>query len=146
MGRSRELAEQLIALADAGDRDGFAALLTEDCELVVPGMTLRGREQVGDFGRNWDRAFSGGGHAIRVAVESGDTDVLELRWTGTHTGPLTTPMGEIAATGTPVVLDHAMVVRARGDLVASAHVYFDSLGFMGQFGVGAQPEPAAASA
>ena len=138
MGRSRRLLERIVALADGRDRDGWGQLMAPDCEFVVPGAPpVRGREVIEGFGRAWDAAFSGGRHTVLDMVESGDLAVAELRWTGTHTGTLVTPQGEVPATGRSVVLDHVLAIRTGtdGEMAESVHTYFDQLGFMQQLGL-----------
>jgi ketosteroid isomerase-like protein len=141
MGQSRSVVERMLALADARDRDSFEALIAPDAEFEMPGMSARGREAIGGFGRAWDRAFTGGRHTIRNVVEEGEGVVVEVGWTGTHAGPLVTPQGEIAATDRAVSLGHVLVVRVADNLVASTHVYLDMLGLMSQLGL--VPQPAA---
>jgi len=59
----------------------------------------------------------------------------EVRFSGTHTGPLASPGGKIAPTGRPFAFDYLHVSRLAGDQIASDHIYFDQLGFLNQLGL-----------
>ena len=49
--------------------------------------------------KGWAAAFPDSTPTFHSALVSGNTVVLELTWQGTHTAPLDTPKGPIAATG-----------------------------------------------
>lgn len=49
--------------------------------------------------QGWATGFPDSKATIESTLVSGNTVVLEVMWHGTHTGPLATPKGPIAATG-----------------------------------------------
>jgi predicted ester cyclase len=73
--------------------------------------------------------------SVDTWIEAGDTLVAEGRVKGTHTGPLKTPQGEMAATGRRLDLTFVDILRARGDRISLLHVYFDRLEMMSQLGL-----------
>ena len=68
--------------------------------------------------------------------------VVEGRYTGTNTGPLATPAGEVPATGRSMVLPFADVFRITDGRIAEHRIYYDGLGLLAQLGL--LPEPTSA--
>jgi predicted ester cyclase len=88
------------------DLEGAAELADENIKMVGYGLglDLAGREQFLKFMQVRKRAFPDITVTHTNLVVQGDQVVVEFVATGTHTGPLMTPNGEIAATGKPVTL------------------------------------------
>jgi predicted ester cyclase len=140
----KELYLEAMALNDGGEHDAFLAKQAPDCVWVVPGVgELRGREAVREWLTPFWTAFSSFRHDHTRVVADGDTVIAEGIWTGTHDGPMATPMGELPATGRTISFPFAVSVSGdlEGGLAQSVRVYFDSLALLAQ--LGAMPEPAA---
>jgi SnoaL-like domain len=141
-----ELIKQGLARSDARDIDGFLAGQAPDVVWETPAGVLHGREEVRAFVEPFHAACPDGRHEIVHAYTTDDDAVVfvEGRWSGTHTGPLATPLGEIPPTGRSVTLPFAFVASRKPgtDLAGRVAVYEDMLGFMAQLGV--MGEPAAA--
>lgn len=103
-----------------------------------PGPT-EGRANV----QAWYKAFTDGFPDLDVKqlrlFASGDWVVGEYSVTGTHTGPLPGPEGEIAPTNNKVTMGSATVYRVEGGKVAEIHEYFDQMSFLGQLGLMESP-------
>src|SRR5947207_15500950 len=82
----------------AGDLDGAVELFDQDIESVTPGGRIEGRDAFRAYGAVFKTAFPDSGMTIVSAIESADTVAIEGRYTGTHTGPLDTPQGQVPAT------------------------------------------------
>ena len=136
-----DIVRRNLRLTDEGDVDAFIAGFEPDCEWQAPGAILRGRDAVRAYVEPLHRALPDARHDYDLTV-IGDTAFVEGTWGGTHTGPLVTPDGEIPPTGKEVRFSFLGVVRVRGGLIYSLHVYFDQLAFLTQLGL--VPEPAAA--
>jgi ketosteroid isomerase-like protein len=128
----------------AGDLDGAIELFDPDVESVSPGGTLMGAEAFRGYGQTFKTAFLDSGMRVLSAIESGDTVAVEGVYTGTHTGTLATPMGDVPATGRSIALPFCDLFRFEGGLVVSHHVYWDQLAFMTQLGLMPEPSPAGA--
>ena len=61
--------------------------------------------------------------------------MLQARATGTHTGPLASPAGDIPATGKPFVLDYVNVARFADGQITSETYYWDNQSFLSQLGL-----------
>jgi ketosteroid isomerase-like protein len=93
------------------------------------------------YGQAFLRAFPDGRIHRDRYVEDGDSVVVEGRFTGTNTGPLQTPAGELPATGRPLELPFADVFRLAGGRITEHRIYYDTVGMLAQLGL--MPEPAA---
>lgn len=129
----------------AGDLDGASSVFHEDVVTVEPAL---GRaESLAEwraYGEAFRRACPDARMAVASLMESGDTVAVEATFSGTFTGPLSSPQGEIPPTGAAFELDFADFFRFRDGRVAEHHVYYDQVAFMGALGLApAATEPAA---
>lgn len=96
---------------------------------------MRGAEEVLAGWRGWATALPDSTAEIHNAFASGNAVVLELTWRGTHTGPLQTAGGTIAATGKRIEIRACQVTEiANGKARATRH-YFDMGTLLRQLGV-----------
>jgi len=132
----KQLLDRNIKALNAKDIQAVLANQQPDAELVIGGgMTLRGHEQLKQYTQALWAAFPDGtfSHISRVLTD--DAAAAELLFTGTHTGPLATPNGEIPPTGKRVTLHSASIMRFKNGLIASEHAYTDQVEFMTQLGL-----------
>ena len=87
-----------------GAKDGDAEPLNADAEMLAPVGQFRGRDQVlGFLGGFWE-AFPDGRLEIVRSIAEGPFAAAEGILTGTHSGILRTPSGDVPATGRSVNL------------------------------------------
>lgn len=96
---------------------------------------VKGVEQFLAVLQGWAKAFPDSKPIHHHAISSGTTVVLELTWHGTHTGPLETPEGSVAATGKHIEVPACMVVEVGDGKVKSIRHYFDMATMMQQLGI-----------
>jgi uncharacterized protein (TIGR02246 family) len=137
----RRLVMETMTRREHGDLEGFLELFQPDCEIVFPGALLRGIDQWREFQRMYLEAFPDGSYEVRHNEPVGDIVFVEGVWSGTHTGPLTTPEGELPATGQRVTVPFALVITIRDGRLATVHNYHDRFDFLTQLGL--LPAPAA---
>jgi len=95
----------------------------------------------------WASAFSDLRGTVTSAARDGDLLAYEVRFDGTHDGPLQTPMGAIPASGRNVSTRTAFFVHLDGGRVAEVRDYGDTLTLLGQIGaIPAQAEPSTPAA
>ena len=141
----KELYHEAMRRTDAGDQEGFLALMADDIEWHVPGAELHGKDQLLEWITPFWQGFSSFRHDLaRTTSDSDETVFGEGTWTGTNDGPMVMPDGELPPTGRTVALRYAIAGRraADGEHIQSVHLYFDQMEFLGQLGV--LPESAAA--
>jgi limonene-1,2-epoxide hydrolase len=132
--------EALRGLDEPGGR-GFIERLADDAEMVSPLAAVHGREAIGEFVGGMHASFTDWKHDVKID-SAGDLVVVEGTWTGTNSGPMQTPQGEIPATGRRASIAFAGIARVEGDRIVSVHNYFDQTAMMSQLGL--MPEPATA--
>jgi predicted ester cyclase len=107
----------------------------QDAELIAPGASMHGREEVQGFlGAFWDAFPDGRLEVSRVFAER-SVAAAEGRFIGTHTGVLHTPTGDVPATSRSVEFRWMSSYDVRGDELASEHLYFDQVDLLGQLGL-----------
>ncbi len=144
MDSARAIAEQAYAALATGDIAGMTKLCSPSCELHDLGQVLRGPEQIGAYMQGLLTAFPDMRITVRKLVADGDSVAAEVRFTGTHSGPMHMPTGEVPPTGRTIDVEAADFITVENGLVTSWRVYLDSMIFMRQLGL--LPQPAAASA
>lgn len=141
------IARQLYEHWNQREFEAGAGLAAADCEITVAGTGERFHGPAGaeQFARRWAEAFPDGRITVDTVVASGDHVACEFTGTGTHTGTLHTPMGDIPATGKRVELHLCDIHTIRDGRIHASHAYFDAASMMGQLGL--MPEmPSAAHA
>ena len=103
---------------------------------MITSVAFRNLEQpIRDYFQNWATAFPDGKLEVTRYVASNDGVMCEFIGRGTHQGALQTPMGSIPATNKRVEASFVEIYNFRNGKVASARVYFDSLGLLRRLGV-----------
>ena len=139
-----ELTELVKGYYDAfnrGDLDEAARAFSPDIETIEPGAgTRRGVDQWKAYGAGFKRAMPDARLNFKSAVEQGNTIAVEGTFTGTHTGPMLTPAGEIPPTGRSLDLPYLDVFTVEDGLLATHRVYYDQITMLSQLGL--MPAPA----
>jgi len=132
-----DVARGSIEAFNAGDWDRFRSLHAEDVveEELGTQRRIEGIDALLESNQGWKEAFPDASGQVTNAFESGDTATLEITWSGTHSGPLEMPDGELAATNKRVELRACQVFRVEGDRIAEDRHYFDMATMLQQLGV-----------
>jgi len=140
MNGSKQVLERNITAYNARDLDGYLSNQQADVQFVLPGgIKLKGRDEVGQFTQAMWSAFPDGTLEFGRQVIGDGTAATELVFTGTHTGPMTTPNGAIPPAGKRVNVQSVSILEIKDGLVASEHVYLDQLEMMSQLGLAPTP-------
>jgi ketosteroid isomerase-like protein len=136
MSTLRSLVEKHYARIADKEWDRAAEVFTPDVETTEPGAgTMHGLEAAVAYGTAFITAFPDGRLHLDSAVESGDSIVVEGRFTGTHNGPLVSSAGTIAPTGRKLELPYCDVFKVKDGRIAAHRIYYDRVDFMGQLGL-----------
>jgi predicted ester cyclase len=108
-----------------------------DVVTIDPGAgRMEGLEAFRAYGEAFLRAFPDGRLKVgRIVAETAESIVVEGTFSGTHTGPLTGPDGEIPPTGRRLELHFVDVFDARDGRICEHHVYYDQMAMLGQLGL-----------
>ncbi len=121
------------------DWDAVRASITPDFayDEVATNRKTQGQDQVLALWKGWATAFPDSAPTFHGTSISGNTVVLELTWKGTHTGPLETPKGPIAATGKRIEMRACNVteIAAESGKAKLTRQYFDMATMFQQLGI-----------
>lgn len=136
MTSTKQAADRHVKAFNDKNLEEFVGNESPDIEFVIPGgITLRGRDQVREYMKLFWSAFPDIKVTAAYQVIAGDTAVTEQTYSGTHTGTLRTPNGDIPATGKRVQGRQVAVQRVKDGLISSEHLYFDQMEFLGALGL-----------
>lgn len=132
----REAFEKGTDTFNAHDVEGFTGVLADDVVFRAPGgMSGQGKAACAQFYAGWFGAFPDAHVEVHALHIAGDAAVEEGTFTGTHSGVLGGPAGDIAPTGRPVTLDYIQVLRYRDGKHVSFNLIFDRLMMLEQLGL-----------
>ena len=138
MSEARKVLEQAIQRWNATDRDGWAALYTEDVVYEGPGgARISGLTDLKE--RYFDALVTAApdrGSSDVVLIAEGDHVVEQARYVGTHTGTWRNPDGaEIPATGKKIDFPFVGIFQIRGGKISSIRIYYDQVEVLTQLGL-----------
>jgi steroid delta-isomerase-like uncharacterized protein len=121
-----------------GDTRVFAAVYAANAIVHDPlyPQPLKGRDAIEQDSVDVRRAFPDARFTLRSVLEAGETAAVEYSFSGTHSGPLALPDGEVPATGKALSSDGAVFSRlnAQGEVVEERR-YYDVAGMLTQLGL-----------
>ena len=129
-----ELVLRVFALVDNHRLEEMAELLTPDVDFMNPFGRFAGRAAVvGNF-EPVKVGFPDSKHVFSDIYAAGDAVAVEGEWTGTNSGPILTPAGEVT-TGKTVRFPFGGICRVRDGKVATVHIYHDLVFMFRQMGL-----------
>lgn len=140
MTEAREVVNHWMEAFNAHDEDGLRALSAADAVLEAPGdVHLDGRDAVVGYEMNWLAAFPDAEMAVEDEVVTDGWVVQRFTFEGTHSGTLSSPMGDIAPTNRHLIGRGAQFMRVDNGVVAESHLYFDQMQVLAQLGLVGEP-------
>ncbi len=140
---ARAVVERGIKAFNAHDLEAVARDTAADVVLeATGGIKAKGTQAAKEFNQTWLRAFPDARVEAKSIITQGSTVVVEGVFTGTHDGPLRTPMGEVPPTGKKLVGEFIQVFEIDRGLVKRNHLVYDQVDVMTQLGMA--PTPAGA--
>lgn len=139
MATALEIAKASITAFNQKDWNRMRALYAPDAvyDEKATHRSIQGPAQIIEGLQIWTTAFPDAKGTIVREFAAGDIAVLELLWTGTHTGPLQTPAGSIAASSRSVQMPACSVIQVKGETIKLDTHYFDLLTLLSQIGAAA---------
>lgn len=116
---------------------GCKDALTSDAvyEEVATDRRLEGTDAILPAWKGWATAFPDSKASFENTFASDDKVVLELRWRGTHSGPLNLPAGRIDPTGKKIDMRACQIIELKGGKSRAIRHYFDIATMLRQLGV-----------
>ncbi len=147
MGKVQDTMNKLLAAMNDHDAEAVSALYADDAVAYDPFYPepLRGRRAIEEDAAGFMKGFSDiRMEALSILEKDDRSGAAELRFSGTHDGPLTSPAGEIPATNKRMELRGGGFVKLneRGQIIEERR-YYDPTQLLRQLGLaGAQPSEA----
>jgi steroid delta-isomerase-like uncharacterized protein len=143
MAEARKIVEDWAAALDRADLDGSLDYVAPNVEFSNPIATTHGPAELRALFDVFWTALPDFKHEISQVLEQDDVVAIEGMATGTHTGPLASPTGEIPPTGRSVTFPFAAWARVENGKIVRFRGYWDVAGLMQQ--IAPAPEPAEAA-
>jgi predicted ester cyclase len=136
MQSAKDLLDRTVAAWNANDRAGVLAMGSPSIELNAPGgLDFRGLDGLGKWYDLWAEACPDRRVRYTNVVGEGDRLVGEGVFTGTQTGVLHLPSGDVPPTGRHVTATFAAAFRFADGKITSMRHYFDQVELMVQLGL-----------
>ena len=135
MSESGDVVGRKIEAFNAQDAEGLRAVYSADCTEEVPGMTLRGAEEVVAYFSVFWEAFPDLRFTARTVVEQGPFVAVLGHCRGVHSGTLTLPGGDVGPTDRVLDLPVSTFFEVGHGQILSAHLTFDQTTMLGQLGL-----------
>lgn len=143
MATAREVFDRTVAAWNASDERGVLSLGSPEVVLTAPGgLDFKGTDGLRGWYRLWHEACPDRQVAYHNVIADETQVIGEGTFTGTHTGVLHLPAGDVPPTGRHIKADYVAVVRVTGGQIAYMRHYFDVMDLMIQLGLA--PAPATA--
>lgn len=139
---TKDTAAKFVEAFNAHDENALRTFQAPNVKFEAPGnVRLQGVDAVIGYAMNWLKGFPDAKIVVSNQILEGPWLVQEFVLRGTHTAPLTTPMGVIAATGKTIDSRAVSVGRIEDGRIVETRLYFDQAEVMTQLGL--MPEPVA---
>jgi steroid delta-isomerase-like uncharacterized protein len=143
MADAQEIGAQWVEAFNAHDEGRMRELTADGAVIEAPGDTrLEGGDATVGYALAWLNAFPDARIDVHDEHVAGDWVVQEFVFSGTHTAPLQSPMGEIPATNRSLRGRGVQIFRVEAGAVADTRLYYDQVEVMMQLGL--MPEAATA--
>ena len=138
MAKAHETLQKQLDALNKHDIATFASYYRQDASVFDPSYPepLQGQDAVRQDFSEFITAFPDLRMAIDRVVEDDDTTAYEIRMSGTHTGPLVSPAGEIPATNRKIDVKGGVFTKFDKDgRIVEERRYYDLAGMLGQLGI-----------
>ena len=143
MSSAQTVLNELVTAFNARDEAATQSLASPEVELTAPGgLDFRGKEGWHQWFQLWDQACPDKVIRYHNVIGDGDQAIGEGTFTGTHTGVLRLPTGEVPPTGRRLKADFVAVIRVREGKMTYLRHYFDVMDLMAQLGLVGAPATA----
>jgi len=142
MSEARDLAEAHIRAFNERAWGRAAEIYAPDLAVTEPGGPVSGIEEFIGHAQGFTTAFPDSRMEVTAIIESGSQVAVEGVYSGTHTGPLASPQGQVPPTGRTLNLPICLVFEVAAGRITSNHAYYDQMTFAAQLGLLPDSAPA----
>jgi ketosteroid isomerase-like protein len=132
----REAFDRGTEAFNSHDLDAFGELFAEDVVTTAPGgMRAEGKAAATQSYGVWFEGFPDARIDLDLVIITDDAAIEQGTFSGTQTGVLHSPDGDVPPTGRSVKAPYMQVLRFRGDKCVSADLMYDRLELLEQLGL-----------
>jgi len=136
MLETRAVVERGLKAFNAHDLEAAARDAAADIVTTAPGgIKLQGVQASKEYNQNWIKAFPDARVEAKNIIVQGKTAVVEGVFTGTHSGPLKTQVGEVPPTGRKLTGEFVQIFEVDRGVVKRNALIFDQVDLMTQLGM-----------
>jgi predicted ester cyclase len=135
MGAALDAVVNVWALVDAENWAALGQWFTPDATFKSRGAPIGGLDVVTGYWQATARSFPDLRREILDYVETPDAIAVEVRASGTNTGPLRGAAGDVPATGRAASFESIALIRLRDGKIAQWNDSYDQLGLLQQLGL-----------
>lgn len=143
MSAAKDVLERAVEAFNAKDEERFLSMARGDVDLPAPGgLNFHGRDGFRQWYRLWTEAFPDRKVRYHNLVGEPNQVIGEGTFTGTHTGVMHLPTGDVPPTGKNVKIDYVAVQRVEDGKITYLRHYLDVMELMTQLGLIGAEAPA----
>jgi len=132
----KKVADKIVKAYTSVDPVAMANLYAEDAVVNDAGTVVRGRKAIQNHMESMFKAFPDFRIEFLNVIPSGDHIAFEMLLSGTQTGPMMTPEGEIPPTGKKVEFKAVWIARiSPKGMIEEDRTYYDTADFVRQLGL-----------
>ena len=137
---AKAVVERGLKAFNAHDLEALARDATPDSEMTAPGdIKLKGPQAIKEYNQNFITAFPDARTEAKNIFTQGKHVIVDGVFTGTHNGPLKTPMGDVPATGRKIKGEFVQIFEVDRGLVKKLSLLYDQVQLMTQLGMAPAP-------
>jgi steroid delta-isomerase-like uncharacterized protein len=136
---TKQIALDHLARINAGDIEGAAALMADDCINHAALPEAQGRRGFTTILSKLRSGFPDMRYTVEDILGENDRVVLRVMFQGTHTGPLAFTRLPLAATGKAVTMEQIHLMRIAHGKIAEHWMTQDSIAMFRQLGIQLTP-------
>jgi steroid delta-isomerase-like uncharacterized protein len=131
-----KLSREAMDAYNRADWELMRTLLADDViyEEIGTGSRFEGVEELLGGMKEWRSFAPDGAGEITCILSDNDHAAMEIIWRGTHTGPLSTPVGALPPTGRSFEMSGALFTRWCNGRVVYERDHVDVLALLSQLG------------
>jgi predicted ester cyclase len=136
MGDQRNVVQEFYERFGDGDLDAAVALFAAGVRINDPGLgPVEGLEALRSYLDGLKGPVPDALAIVERMFEVGDTVIVEGRFTGTNTGPLPGPDGDLPPLGRTIDLPFADFARISDHRIVEYRTYYDQIALLTQLGL-----------
>lgn len=135
MSKTHDVVNDSNAAFNENNFEAHRDLYDQDVVFTAPGdVEVRDRDAISEFALRWRAACPDGRVTVRTQVVAGDLVAEEFEFHGTFTETLSSPDGDLPASGKRITVRGAEFIVVKDGKIVKERVYLDESDIMAQLG------------